>query len=94
MGKQLRRWLPNRQIVIVADSSYAASELLSSLQTLPQPVHMVTQLRLDAALYEAPPPRKQPKPGRPRKRGKRLPTLQTVLDDSHTAWKLAFVDDW
>jgi hypothetical protein len=94
MGKQVRRWLPDRQIVIVADSSYAALELLSSLQTLAPPVHMVTQLRLDAALYEPPPPRKQPKPGRPRKRGQRLPTLQAVLDDAHTVWQLAFVDDW
>ncbi len=48
MGKQVRRWLPDRQITIVADSSYVALDLLSSLETLYQPVHMVTQLRLDA----------------------------------------------
>jgi hypothetical protein len=94
MGKQLRRWVPDRPLVIIADNSYAALELLSSLQTLPQPVHMVTPLRLDAALYEPPPPRTQPKVGRPRKRGARLPTLQAVLADAHTVWQQAFVDNW
>ncbi len=94
MAKQVRRWLPERKIIVVADSSYAALALLSSLQTLAQPVHMVTQLRLDAALYAPPPPRTDRAVGRPRKRGARLPTLQAVLDNPRTVWQMAFVDDW
>jgi hypothetical protein len=31
MGMQVRRWLPNRKLILVADSSYAALELLHSL---------------------------------------------------------------
>lgn len=94
MAKQVRRWLPEREIIVVADSSYAALEFLGSLQTLPHPVHVVTQLRLDAALDAPPPPRDDHTVGRPRKRGARLPTLKAVLDDPHTVWQLAFVDDW
>jgi len=94
MAKQVRRWLPEREIILVADSSYAALELLSSLQTLAQPVHVVTQLRLDAALYAPLPAQAERTVGRPRKRGLRLPTLQEVLDSPRTVWQMAFVDDW
>jgi hypothetical protein len=51
-----------------------------------QTVTIITRLRLDAALYEPAPPRSG-KAGRPRKKGKRLPTLQAVLDDSQTKWQ-------
>ena len=53
---QVRAWLPNRRLVVVADSSYAALELLAAAQGLLQPVTMVTRLRLDAALYDPAPP--------------------------------------
>ncbi len=49
---QLRRWLPFREVVVVADSTYAALDLLAACQRLPQPVTLVTRLRLDAALYD------------------------------------------
>ena len=81
MGKQVRRWLPKRQIVIVADSRYASLNLLDSLLTLPNPVYMITQLRLDAALYEPAPERDPHKVGCPPKKGKRLPKLSEVLID-------------
>ena len=54
---QLRRWIPGRHIVVVADRSYAALDLLHFCQSLPEPVTFITRLRLDAALYEPPPPR-------------------------------------
>lgn len=83
---QLRRWLPHRELIVVADYSYAALELLHACQTMVNPVTLITRLRLDAALYEpAPPP--SGKAGRPHKKGKRLPTLQAVLDDSQTKWQ-------
>ena len=94
MGMQVRRWLPNRKIIIVADSSYAALELLNSLLTLTKPVYMVTQLRLDAALYEPAPPREPGAIGRPRKKGKHLPKLREVLEDEETVWQTVTVDDW
>lgn len=83
---QLRRWLPQRTLVVVADYSYAALEFLHACQTMVNPATVITRLRLDAALYEpAPPP--TGKAGRPRKKGKRLPTLQAILDDPQTKWR-------
>jgi hypothetical protein len=82
---QLRRWLPEREIVVVGDSSYAVLDLLHACQSLFNPVTLITRLRLDAALYEpAPPP--TGKRGRPRKKGQRLPTLQQVLVHPDTIW--------
>jgi len=94
MGKQVRRWLPKRKIILVADSSYAALELLDSLLKLREPVYMVTQLRLDAALYEPAPERKAGAMGRPRKKGKRLPTLKSVLENPNTNWQKITVENW
>jgi hypothetical protein len=84
MVYQLRRWLPERMLVVVADSSYAALEFLHALQTLPQPVTVITRLRLDAALYENAPPYSGK--GRPRIKGKRLPTPQQVMANPDTTW--------
>jgi len=81
---QVRRWLPNRLIVVVTDSSYAVLELLAACQGLRQPVTMITRLRLDAALYDPAPPKKAGQRGRPPKKGKRQPTLATRLDDPTT----------
>jgi len=81
---QLRRWLPGRPIVIVGDNSYAALELLAACQGLSEPVTVVTRLRLDAALYQPAPPYSGL--GRPRKKGKRLPAPQHVLNAPQTLW--------
>ena len=94
MSMQVRRWLLKRKIVIVADSSYAALELLDSLLRLREPVYMVTQLRLDAALYEPAPEREEGTQGRPRKKGNRLPTLDAVLTDPKTNWQKVTVENW
>jgi hypothetical protein len=94
LGKQARRWLPGRQIVLVADSSYAALELLDSLASLSEPVYMITRLRLDAALYEPAPVRSPGTIGRPRKKGARLPKLEQVLTDPATNWQRLTVENW
>jgi hypothetical protein len=91
MIRQVRRWLPARLLVVVADSSYAAIELLAACASLPQPVTMITRLRLDAALYDPAPPREQGKKGAPRKKGKRQPTLVQRLQDGATIWETATV---
>ena len=91
MITQVYRWLPERLLVVAADSSYAAIELLSACACLPRPVTIVTRLRLDAALYEPAPLREQGKKGAPRKKGARLPTLAERLCDSATVWEMATV---
>ena len=88
---QLRRWLPNRPVVLVADSSYAALDLLHFCQSMAQPVTIITRLRLDAALYEPAPPRLPGQIGRPRLKGQRLPTLRKLLDRPDTRWTKAVV---
>jgi hypothetical protein len=87
MIMQVRRWLPERAIVVVADSSYAAIELLAAAVGLPVPVTMITRLRLDAALYDPAPAREPGKKGAPRKKGQRQPTLAQRLVDPKTEWE-------
>ena len=87
MIRQLRRWLPDRAPVVVADSTYAVLELLADAAGLPRPVTVVTRPRLDAALYDPPPPREPGTKGRPRVKGERQPTLARRLLDPTTTWE-------
>ncbi len=85
--RQLRRWLPDRVLVVVADSTYAALDLLAAAAGLRQPVTVVTRLRLDAARYDPAPARAPGTRGRPRLKGARQPTLAQRLGDPTTAWE-------
>lgn len=85
--RQLRRWLPGRYLVVVADSSYAVLELLACAVGLPEPVTVITRLRLDAALYAPAPARQAGTNGRSRLKGDRQPTLAQRLDDPRTTWE-------
>ena len=87
----VKRWLPEREVVIVADSSFAALELLDAVR---EQVTLITRLRLDAALYEPAPERRRGQMGRPRKKGKRLPTLKQVVSDPQTRWQQLSVTAW
>src|SRR5215211_3596360 len=82
----VRRWWPERPIVAVADSGYAALEFLAACRSWRAPVAVVTRLRLDAALDEPAPPRRPRQNGRPRLKGARLPTLAAVAADPDTSW--------
>src|SRR4051812_31672205 len=84
---QLRRWLPERSLVAVADSTYAALDLLAACARLAHPVVVITRLRLDAALYDPAPARPPGTVGRPRKKGPRQPTLAERLQDPQTTWQ-------
>lgn len=92
MVLQVRRWLPDRALVLVADSSFAALERLAAL--LGQGVICVTRLRLDAALYEPAPPRRRGTMGRPPTKGRRLPNLADVLTATATRWQRVRVPGW
>ena len=89
---QARRWLPDRPLILVADSGFAALELLAALAR--RRVTCVTRLRLDAALYGPPPPRRPGAVGRPRTRGPRLPNLSEVLVNVATPWQRVVVPGW
>jgi len=83
---QVRRWFPQRRIVLMGDGTYAALAMVLWCAGMRQPVTLVTRLRLDAGLY-APPPlptpgRRGPKP----KKGARLPSLAKRAADPNTVW--------
>ena len=67
MIRQLRRWLPDRALVVVADSTYAVAGAAGRCRAVcPEPVTVITRLRLDAALYDPAPPACAGSHGRPR----------------------------
>jgi hypothetical protein len=88
---QVARWLPGRQIIAVADSSYAVIDLLNAVRTH---VCMITRLRLDARLFDPPPRRRRGTVGRPRVVGNRQPTLSERLADSRTRWHRLKATGW
>lgn len=89
--KQVSRWLPGRDLVVVADSSFAALAFLAAVASC---ATVITRLRLDAALYAPAPPRRRGQKGRSRRKGERLPTLAKILHDPATAWRTATVTHW
>jgi hypothetical protein len=88
---QVRRWLPNRKIIVVGDSSFSALGLIDAVR---RHVTFVTRLRLDAALYEPAPPRDPHRRGRPAKKGARLAKLSQVLEDENTSWTKVTMPYW
>lgn len=69
------QWAGERAIFVVCDSAYAASTLL---EARPGGVDVISRLRMDAALWTSPPPRRPRQKGRPRKKGRRLPNPQGI----------------
>ena len=92
LALQTRRWLPGRDLVLVADSSFSSLLFLSALRR--RGLTVVTRLRLDAALYDPAPPRAPGTTGRPRKAGRRLPTLAKVAADAAPVWQTLRVGHW
>ena len=86
MVMQLRRWLPQRSLVLVGDNSYAVLDLLHCCQSLREPVTLIARLRLDAALYAPAPPRQPGQNGRPPLKGARRPSLKVLLDQLQVTW--------
>jgi hypothetical protein len=90
----VRRWHPERQIVAVADRTYASLKLLDRCRRFSNPITFITRLRLDAALYEPAPPRQPGQRGRPRLKGERVPNLSVVAEDRATVWRTITVTNW
>jgi hypothetical protein len=88
---QLKRWLPNRQIIAVGDSTYASIELLAALG---KQLTIITRLRMDAALFEPAASRQPGQHGRNRIKGERLPGLKQVLEQPNTNWEKIKISQW
>ena len=90
----VRRWHPERQVVAVADRTYASLKLLDRCRRLRNPITFITRLRLDAALYEPAPPRRPGQMGRSRLKGERLSNLSVVAEDPDIVWTPITVVNW
>jgi hypothetical protein len=86
----VRRWLPDRSIKLMGDTAYSILEL--GLHANTQQVILVMTGRLDAVLHEPPPERTRHTIGRPRVVGKRLPSLEQVLQNPETVWQQLTLD--
>lgn len=88
MLREVAAWLPTRRFALACDGAYASL----AGQALPR-THVTSRMRRDAALYEPPPPRRKGQRGRPRKKGRRLPTPEELARTSRTGWQRAVVDE-
>jgi hypothetical protein len=87
MVDKVRRWQPEREMVLVGDGSYAAVALGNHCRRLHRPVTLVSRLRLDARLYDWPGPRQPHQRGPTAKKGPRQPSLAHRLQDAQTQWQ-------
>jgi hypothetical protein len=90
MVLQVRRWLPERELILVTDGGFAAVELARACQRYG--VTMICRLRLDAALYHAPGPQPTGKRGPKPKKGPRQRRLAEWANRSDTPWEDVEVD--
>ncbi len=91
LAKQVRRWVAERRIILVCDSTYAAFDFLDGVREF---VTVITQMRLDSGLYAPPPDRPAGTRGRRRVKGERLPSLRQRLDDPGTQWRRIRLRTW
>ena len=87
MIKQVKRWIGNREIVLVGDGAYATAVLALCCIGFSKPVTLVSRLRFDAALYDFPSPQPPGKRGPKPKKGKKQRSLAQRMEDSSTEWK-------
>jgi hypothetical protein len=85
LTKQVRRWLPERLLVLVVDGGFAAVAL--ALACVDSQVGMVARLRLDAALYHPPTPQPPGQRGRKPTKGQRQRSLKVWAARSETPWQ-------
>ncbi len=86
MIRVVRRWLPHVAITVLGDQACSVVELAHVCRCCG--VRLIAPLRLDAVLHEAAPACQPGTRGRPRLKGRRLPTLAERLDDAATRWQL------
>jgi len=85
MIQQAHDALPGWTLRVAVDGQYATKDVIGPL---PAGVNLVSRLRRDAALHDLPPkPRGRRKPGRPAKKGRRLPTPQQMARRRKKGWQ-------
>jgi len=81
----VRRWLPERCIILVTDGGLTGIKL--GWKCVHRGVILVTRLTWRAVLYEPAGPRPKGKRGPKASKGKRLPTLKAIMVDPKTIWE-------
>jgi hypothetical protein len=81
----LRRWLPDRPLVLLGDSSFGVVEL--ALACRRARVTWIARMRMTAALYDPVPAQPKGKPGVKPKKGARRPTPGQILAHPDTRWR-------
>jgi hypothetical protein len=84
MIEQLASRHPTRRFQVVGDAAYTNG---SVIKKRPANVHLIGRGRLDAALYAPAPPKRRGQMGRPRVRGKRLPSPGARAKAKDAPWK-------
>lgn len=83
----VRRWLPDRPVVLVVDGGLAAVKLGRRCAGYRVPVTCVSRLRGDARLYDPPAADRPGQPGPKPKRGLRQPSPADRAQDPATDWE-------
>jgi hypothetical protein len=83
---ETKRWLSDRRVVVVADSSFSALELSAAVR---RHVCLITRLRPGANLVEPAPERRNGQMGRPALKGKRRPKLNAIFTDPRLNGRLS-----
>ena len=84
----LLRWFPARQFVFAGDGGYANHMLTRFARHHQKRLTLVSRFYADAALYAPPPRPKKNAKGRPRVKGKKLPSPQEVVQKTKKRQKL------
>ncbi len=87
----VRRWLPERPLVLVVDGGLAAVKLGRRCAGYRVPVTCVSRLRADACLYDSPAARRPGQRGAPAKRGPRQASFADRARDPATDWERSTV---
>src|SRR5918911_1323316 len=80
----VRRWQPEREIVVVGDSAFAVVELGQTCRV--RGMRLISRLVLNAQLYDPVPSRPATTPGVKPRKGPRQPKLSQRLTDPLTEW--------
>lgn len=87
MLRELATWLPDRTFALTCDGAYAALAGVDLPRT-----QVTSRMRRDAALYMPPPPRRPGQRGRPRKKGRRLPSPERLARQAIRGWVATPID--
>lgn len=88
MIREVAGWLSEHHFDLSGDGAYASL----AGRELPR-THVLSRMRCDAALYGLPKRRRKGQWGRPRKKGRRLPTPEQLARRRKKGWVLAKVDE-